>query len=110
LHHDGFLIDAVFGIIKLLKPYASNPERLTTKAYLTEPFLSEEFFYRELYTTRGMDKSRVDGETGTLTPNVVELSRNGNPVALAPYLERLIPSPKDRPINFSVPKVEGRQG
>jgi lysophospholipase L1-like esterase len=37
------VVDIVFGIIKPLKPYESNPERLTTKAYLNEPYFSEEF-------------------------------------------------------------------
>jgi hypothetical protein len=49
-------------------------------------------------------------ETGALTCKVVELSRNGNPVALPLCLERLLPPPKDRPINFPVPKVEGWEG
>lgn len=52
----------------------------------------------------------LDGETGALTCKVVELSRNGNPVALPLCLERLFPPPKDRPINFPVPKVENREG
>ncbi len=37
------VFDGVFGIIKPLKPYLSAPERLTAKAYLNEPYFSEEF-------------------------------------------------------------------
>jgi hypothetical protein len=54
--------------------------------------------------------SLLDGETGALTCKVVELSRNGNPVAMPLCLERLLPPPKDRPIKIPVPKVEGREG
>ena len=52
----------------------------------------------------------LHGETGALTYKVLELSRNGNPVGLPLCLERLLPPPKDRPINFPVPEVERREG
>ncbi len=37
------ILDVSFGIIKPLKPYASSPERLTARAYVNEPYFSEEF-------------------------------------------------------------------
>jgi len=48
----------------------------------------------------------LDGEAEALTRKVVELAKEGNPVALRLCLERLLPPRKDRPINFTLPKVE----
>ena len=48
----------------------------------------------------------LDGEAETLTRKVVELAKEGNPAALRLCLERLLPPRKDRPINFTLPKVE----
>jgi hypothetical protein len=48
----------------------------------------------------------LDGEAEALTRKVVELAKDGNPVALRLCLERLLPPRKDRPINFALPKVE----
>ena len=49
----------------------------------------------------------LDGEAEALTRKVVELAKNGNPVALRLCLERLLPPRKDRPVSFPLPKVEG---
>jgi hypothetical protein len=49
----------------------------------------------------------LDGEAEALTRKAVELAKNGNPVALRLCLERLLPSRKDRPINFTLPKIKG---
>ena len=49
----------------------------------------------------------LEGEAEALTRKVVELAKNGNPVALRLCLERLLPSRKDRPINFTLPKIKG---
>ena len=49
----------------------------------------------------------LDGEAEALTRKVVELAKNGNPVALRLCLERLLPPRKDRPINFSLPRITG---
>jgi len=48
----------------------------------------------------------LDGEAEALTRKVVELAKEGNPVALRLCLERLLPPRKDRPINFTLPKIE----
>lgn len=46
------ICDVVFGIIKPVKPYASGIDRLTAKAYSTEPYFSEEFL-SESFTQPG---------------------------------------------------------
>jgi hypothetical protein len=51
----------------------------------------------------------LDGEAEILTRKVVEMAKAGNPVALRLCLERLLPPRKDRPINLTLPKVEGAQ-
>jgi hypothetical protein len=51
----------------------------------------------------------LDGEAEALTRKVVELAKGGNPVALRLCLERLLPPRKDRPINFTLPRIEGAQ-
>ena len=48
----------------------------------------------------------LDEEAEALTRKVVELAKEGNPVALRLCLERLLLPRKDRPINFTLPKVE----
>jgi len=48
----------------------------------------------------------LDGEAEALTRKVVELAKDGNPVALRLCLERLLPPCRDRPINIALPKVE----
>jgi len=48
----------------------------------------------------------LDGEAEALTRKVVELAKDGNPVALRLCLERLLPPRRDRPINIALPKVE----
>ena len=51
----------------------------------------------------------LDGEAEALTRKVVELAKDGNPVALRLCLERLLPPRKDRPITFNLPPLEGAQ-
>ncbi len=48
-----------------------------------------------------------DGEAEILTRKVVELAKEGNPMALRLCLERLLPPRKDRPITFALPKING---
>jgi hypothetical protein len=47
----------------------------------------------------------LDGEAQDLTRKCIELAKEGNPLALKLYLERLIPPRKDRPIKMKLPKV-----
>ena len=49
----------------------------------------------------------LDGEAEALTRKVVELAKEGHPVALRLCLERLLPPRKDRPVNFTLPRIEG---
>jgi hypothetical protein len=51
----------------------------------------------------------LDGEAEALTRKVVELAKEGNPVALRLCLERLLPPRKDRPVSFTLPRIEGAQ-
>lgn len=51
----------------------------------------------------------LDGEAEALTRKAVELAKTGNPMALRLCLDRVLPPRKDRPINFTMPKVEGVQ-
>ena len=51
----------------------------------------------------------LDGEAEALTRKVVELAKDGNPVALRLCLDRLLPPRKDRPVNFTLPRIEGAQ-
>jgi hypothetical protein len=51
----------------------------------------------------------LDGEAEALTRKVVELAKGGNPMALRLCLERLLPPRKDRPINFTLPKIKGAE-
>ncbi|OGR31214.1 MAG: hypothetical protein A2139_09565 [Desulfobacca sp. RBG_16_60_12] len=51
----------------------------------------------------------LDGEAEALTRKVVELAKSGNPVALRLCLDRLLPPRKDRPVNFTLPRIEGAQ-
>jgi hypothetical protein len=51
----------------------------------------------------------LEGEAEALTRKVVELAKNGNPMALRLCLERLLPPRKDRPITFALPKLEGAE-
>jgi len=48
----------------------------------------------------------LEGEAEVLTRKVVELAKEGNPLALRFCLERLLPPRKDRPINFTLPKIK----
>ena len=51
----------------------------------------------------------LDGEAEALTRKVVELAKGGHPVALRLCLERLLPPRKDRPVNFTLPRIEGAE-
>jgi hypothetical protein len=51
----------------------------------------------------------LDGEAEALTRKVVELAKEGNPVALRLCLERLLPPRKDRHVNFTLPRIKGAQ-
>jgi len=51
----------------------------------------------------------LDGEAEALTRKVVDLAKEGNPVALRLCLERLLPPRKDRPITFALPNLEGAE-
>jgi len=51
----------------------------------------------------------LDGEAEALTRKVVDLAKDGHPVALRLCLERLLPPRKDRPINFILPKIKGAE-
>ena len=51
----------------------------------------------------------LDGEAEALTRKVVELAKDGNPVALRLCLERLLPPRKDRPVTIDLPPLEGAQ-
>ena len=51
----------------------------------------------------------LDGEAEALTRKAVELAKDGNPMALRLCLERLLPPRKDRPISFTLPKIEGAE-
>jgi hypothetical protein len=48
----------------------------------------------------------LDGEAEALTRKVVELAKDGNLMALRLCLERLLPPRKDRPISFTLPKIQ----
>jgi len=51
----------------------------------------------------------LEGEAEALTRKVVELAKNGHPMALRLCLERLLPPRKDRPITFALPQLEGAE-
>ncbi len=49
----------------------------------------------------------LDNEAETLTRKAVELAKDGNPMALRLCLERVLPPRKDRPVKFTLPKING---
>jgi hypothetical protein len=50
----------------------------------------------------------LEEEAEALTRKAIELAKAGNPVALRLCLQRLLPPPpKDRTVNFTLPKQEG---
>ena len=51
----------------------------------------------------------LEGEAEVLTRKVLELAKEGNPMALRFCLERLLPPRKDRAINFTLPKITGAE-
>ncbi|SDO52240.1 hypothetical protein SAMN05216360_12543 [Methylobacterium phyllostachyos] len=48
----------------------------------------------------------LQGEAETITRKAIELAQNGDTVALRMCLDRLMPVRKDRPITFTLPKIE----
>ena len=51
----------------------------------------------------------LDGEAEALTRKAVELAKAGNLMALRLCLERVLPPRRDRPINFTLPKIKGAE-
>src|SRR4051812_11642209 len=48
----------------------------------------------------------LDGEAETITRKAVELAKAGDPVALPLCLARLSPPRRDRPVPFTLPKLD----
>jgi hypothetical protein len=48
----------------------------------------------------------LDGEAEALTRKAIERAKEGDSVALRLCLERILPPRKDRPVSFSLPKIE----
>jgi hypothetical protein len=48
----------------------------------------------------------LDGEAQEITRKVIELAKQGNPMALKVCLDRVLPPRKDRPISLKMPKVK----
>ncbi len=48
----------------------------------------------------------LDGEAQEITLKVIELAKQGNPMALKLCLERVLPPRKDRPISLKLPEVK----
>ncbi|KAA2241149.1 DUF5681 domain-containing protein [Salinarimonas soli] len=48
----------------------------------------------------------LDGEGEVIVKKAIELAKDGDTVALRLCLERLIPPRKDRPVAFTLPKLE----
>ena len=51
-------------------------------------------------------ESLLDGEAENLTRKAIELAKDGDLTALRLCLERIAPPRKDRPVTFSLPKLE----
>src|SRR3954454_9098910 len=48
----------------------------------------------------------LDGEAETLTRKAIELAKSGDTVAMRLCMDRLCPPRRDRPVMFSLPKIE----
>jgi hypothetical protein len=48
----------------------------------------------------------LDGEAETITRKAIELAKSGDATALRLCLERILPPRKDRPVSFTLPKIE----
>jgi hypothetical protein len=48
----------------------------------------------------------LEGEAEAITKKAIELAKNGDGPALRLCLERIAPARKDRPVNFTLPKIE----
>ena len=48
----------------------------------------------------------LDGEGEAITRKAIELAKEGNMAAIRICLDRLAPARKDRPIEFTLPKME----
>jgi hypothetical protein len=55
-------------------------------------------------TTLAME-ALLDGEAEEITRKAIGLAKDGDPTALRMVLDRLIPPRRDRPVNFSLPKL-----
>jgi Family of unknown function (DUF5681) len=48
----------------------------------------------------------LDGEADALTRKAIELAKEGDTTALRLCIERILPSRKDRPVSFNMPRIE----
>src|SRR5262245_17738907 len=48
----------------------------------------------------------LDGEADALTRKAIELAKDGDTTALRLCIERILPTRKDRPIAFDMPRIE----
>jgi Family of unknown function (DUF5681) len=49
----------------------------------------------------------LDGEAATLTRKAIALAKAGDMQALKLCMDRIVPPRRDRPVSFSLPKIEG---
>ena len=49
----------------------------------------------------------LDGEAETLTRKAIDLAKAGDMQALKLCMDRIVPARRDRPVTFTLPKVEG---
>jgi hypothetical protein len=48
----------------------------------------------------------LDGEADALTRKAIELAKQGDTTALRLCIERILPTRKDRPVSFDMPRIE----
>jgi hypothetical protein len=48
-----------------------------------------------------------DGEAATLTRKAIDLAKAGDMQALKLCMDRIVPPRRDRPVSFTLPKIEG---
>ncbi len=49
----------------------------------------------------------LDGEGETLTRKAIDLAKSGDMQALKLCMDRIVPPRRDRPVTFTLPKIEG---
>ena len=49
----------------------------------------------------------LDGEAESLTRKAIQLANNGDMQALKLCMDRIVPPRRDRPVTFTLPKIEG---